>query len=116
MHINNYKFAIIHLSENRGIAGKTLQLYGMSLDELTSQWEDKGTLLIKSFFCHKKEVKLLSEEKILPAHLSHLKGLLEDLAMLPESLFYDTIASERASDEEVDRIWAYVQPMLENSK
>jgi hypothetical protein len=116
VHINNYKFAIVHLSENRGIAGKTIQIYGLSLEELTSRWGDKGTLLIKSFFCHKKEVRLLSEEKILPAHLSHLKGLLKDLAMLPESLFYDTIDNERATDEEVDRIWEYVAPMLENSK
>jgi hypothetical protein len=116
VHINNYKFAIVHLSENRGIAGKTIQIYGMSLEELTSRWGDKGTLLIKSFFCHKKEVRFLSEEKILPAHLSHLEELLEDLAILPESLFYDTIDNKRASDEEVNRIWAYVAPMLENSK
>jgi hypothetical protein len=115
VHINNYKFAIVHLSENRGIAGKTIQIYGMSLEELTSRWGDKGTLLIKSFFCHKKEVRLLSEDKILPAHLSHLYGLLEDLAMLPESLFYDTIDNKRADDEEVNRIWDYVAPMLEGN-
>jgi tetratricopeptide (TPR) repeat protein len=115
VYLSGNRFGVIPLPDDREIACLIMNTFLMSLEEITSRPEDLMTETLSCYLYTEVTQKHIGTEQIHPEHLLILESIIRDARLLEESLFYESI-DKAISEEEVDRIMAYVMPMLEESK